>query len=158
MVRRAQKKDINKLLELLKEVLETHASIRPDVFVSNGSPKYTYEELETIIKDDTKPIYVYVNKNDEVLGHMFIQFKEAKKLNHMKSVKTFFIDDFCVDKKYRGKNIAKELFDFAKEEAKKYDCQEIALVAWEGNERAMRFYEKMGMKIKTKTFEYNIKK
>lgn len=45
MIRRAKEKDINKILDLLSQVLELHASIRPDVFVP-GTTKYTVDELK----------------------------------------------------------------------------------------------------------------
>lgn len=43
-VRKAEMRDIPRLTELLSEVLELHAKIRPDIFIS-GSTKYTGEEL-----------------------------------------------------------------------------------------------------------------
>ena len=56
-IRRAQEKDIPRLIELLEQVLQIHADIRPDIFIP-GTTKYTNEELAEMIKDDTKPIYV----------------------------------------------------------------------------------------------------
>ena len=38
-IRRAEEKDIKKVMDLLSQVLEIHAKIRPDVFVS-GTTKY----------------------------------------------------------------------------------------------------------------------
>lgn len=54
-IRRAQEKDIPRLIELLEQVLQIHADIRPDIFIP-GTTKYTNEELAEMIKDDTKPI------------------------------------------------------------------------------------------------------
>jgi hypothetical protein len=42
--RRAQVKDIPAIMKLLSQVLEIHASIRPDIFIP-GTTKYTVEEL-----------------------------------------------------------------------------------------------------------------
>lgn len=58
-IRRAHEKDIPRLIELLEQVLQIHADIRPDIFIP-GTTKYTNEELAEMIKDDTKPIYVAV--------------------------------------------------------------------------------------------------
>ena len=41
-VRRAEIKDIDKVSMLLSEVLELHAKLRPDIFIS-GTTKYTRE-------------------------------------------------------------------------------------------------------------------
>lgn len=51
-IRRAQEKDIPRLIELLEQVLQIHADIRPDIFIP-GTTKYTNEELADMIKDDT---------------------------------------------------------------------------------------------------------
>jgi hypothetical protein len=43
-IRRAQVKDIPAIMKLLSQVLEIHASTRPDIFIP-GTTKYTVEEL-----------------------------------------------------------------------------------------------------------------
>ena len=45
-IRKAENKDTAKVLDLLHQVLEVHADIRPDLFIS-GTTKYTDEELRT---------------------------------------------------------------------------------------------------------------
>ena len=52
-IRRAQEKDIPRLIELLEQVLQIHADIRPDIFIP-GTTKYTNEELAKMIKVDAK--------------------------------------------------------------------------------------------------------
>ena len=66
----AQEKDISRLIELLEQVLQIHADIRPDIFIP-GTTKYTDDELREILKDDTKPVYVAVDENDVCLGYAF---------------------------------------------------------------------------------------
>ena len=56
-IRRANEKDIPRLIELLEQVLQIHADIRPDIFIP-GTTKYTEDELKEMLKDDTKPVYV----------------------------------------------------------------------------------------------------
>ena len=55
-IRRAEKRDIGRLIELLRDVLEVHAAIRPDIFIT-GTTKYSASDLEAIIADDLKPVY-----------------------------------------------------------------------------------------------------
>ena len=50
-IRRAVEKDVDKICELLSQVLEIHAKIRPDIFIS-GTTKYTHDELVEMFKDD----------------------------------------------------------------------------------------------------------
>ena len=130
-IRRAHEKDIPRLIELLEQVLQIHADIRPDIFIP-GTTKYTNEELAKMIKDDTKPIYVAVDEKFTSL----------------------FIDDLCVDAKTRGQHIGEQLFEYVKNEAKHLGCYEVTLNVWSGNTSAEKFYEKMGLKTKERQMEY----
>ena len=50
-IRRASEKDIDSLIKLLQEVLEIHAAIRPDIFIS-GTTKYTRSDLLEKLAND----------------------------------------------------------------------------------------------------------
>ena len=55
-IRRAEEKDIPRMMELLGQVLQIHAEIRPDIFIP-GTTKYTVDELAALLKNEEKPIY-----------------------------------------------------------------------------------------------------
>lgn len=152
-IRRAANKDIDRMNELLTQVLEIHASIRPDIFIS-GTTKYTNAELEQMLLDDTKPIYAAVDENDTLVGYAFCALKEQPFSNNMIPFQSLFIDDLCVDSSVRGAHIGQKLFDYVKEEAKRLGCYEVTLNVWEGNDSARHFYEKMGMKPKETQMEF----
>jgi ribosomal protein S18 acetylase RimI-like enzyme len=151
-IRKANKKDIGRLIDLLEQVLEIHAIARPDIFIS-GTTKYTHDELKTMVEDDTNPIYVAVDADDIVVGYAFCQLKQPHS-NCMAEHKTLYIDDLCVDEKARGQHVGESLFEYVKEEAKKIGCSAITLNVWRGNDSAECFYEKMGMSIRSKTMEF----
>ncbi len=153
MIRRAQNKDIDRILKLLGQVLEVHANIRPDIFIS-GTTKYTKDQLKKIIADDNRPVYVSTDDRDEVIGYVFCVIKEQPFTTTMVPFKSIYIDDLCVDENARGQHLGRELFDFVKEEAKRMGCYEVNLNVWEGNDSARHFYEKMGMKVKETQMEY----
>ena len=152
-IRRADKKDIPRLLELLQQVLEIHAKIRPDIFIS-GTTKYTNEEWEELIRDDTKPIYVAADENDRCVGYAFCQIKNQPFSNNMVPFTSLFIDDLCVDATTRGQHVGQSLFEFVKGEAKRLGCYEVTLNVWTGNPAAENFYEKLGMKTKERQMEF----
>jgi ribosomal protein S18 acetylase RimI-like enzyme len=152
-IRRASEKDIDSLIKLLQEVLEIHANIRPDIFIS-GTTKYTRIELIEKIGNDEEPIYVAVDDNDDVLGYAFCVLKHQPFSTNMLPFKSLYIDDLCVDSKCRGQHIGEQLFDYVKAQAKKIGCYEVTLNVWAGNTGAERFYEKMGMKTKERMLEY----
>ena len=47
-IRRAEEKDIPNMMELLGQVLQIHAEIRPDIFIP-GTTKYTVDELAALL-------------------------------------------------------------------------------------------------------------
>ena len=152
-IRHAQDKDIERLISLLQEVLEIHATIRPDIFIS-GTTKYTREELLEKIANDDEPIYVAVDDNDEVKGYAFCILREQPFSTNMVPFKSMYIDDLCVDSTCRGKHIGEQLFEYVKEEAKKLGCYEVTLNVWEGNDPAISFYKNMGMMVKEYQMEF----
>lgn len=149
-IRRALEKDIQSLLNLLSEVLELHASLRPDLFHS-GTTKYNKEHLIEKLKDDNNPIYVAVI-NEKVVGYAMTQIHPSKSPAFPKTI--FYLDDLCVDEAYRHQGIGETLFDYVKEEAKNRGCYELTLNAWLDNKNALAFYKKMGMKERTVIMEY----
>lgn len=152
-IRNAQPKDSEKIINLLQQVLDLHAKIRPDIFIP-GTTKYTPDQLKAILNDKEKPVYVAVDDNDYVLGYAFCQIKEQPFSTNMIPFKSMFIDDLCVDSTCRGQHIGEQLFDYVKAQAKKIGCYEVTLNVWAGNTSAERFYEKMGMKTKERMMEY----
>ncbi len=152
-IRKAEEKDIPQIMELLGQVLQIHADIRPDIFIP-GTTKYTICELTELLKSEEKPIYVAVNEEDVCLGYAFCQLKEQPFSNNMVQFKSFFVDDLCVDKRARGQHIGESLFEYVKQEAKKLGCYEVTLNVWTGNTSAEKFYEKMGMETKERQMEY----
>ena len=99
-IRRAEEKDIPRIIELLGQVLQIHADIRPDIFIP-GTTKYTAGELAELLQNEEKPIYVAVNEEDECLGYAFCQLKEQPFSNNMVPFRSLFIDDLCVDQRTR---------------------------------------------------------
>ncbi len=152
IIRRAKETDIKRILELLGQVLEIHADIRPDIFVS-GTTKYSEDDLQEMVPDDEKPIFVAADDRDYCMGYAFCQLKKPAFTSTMVPHKSLYIDDLCVDEKYRGEHIGEKIFEYVKDEAKKLGCYEVTLCVWNGNDAAEHFYEKMGMTTKERVME-----
>ena len=144
-IRRAEEKDIPAVEKLLNEVLEIHAGIRPDIFIA-GTTKYTPEELKKMFADENDLIYVAVDDRDEVLGYAFC-CKESRPFSHnMVQFTSLFIDDLCVDAAARGKHVGESLFHYVKDYARANGFYHVTLNVWSFNEKAIGFYEAMGLK------------
>ena len=144
-IRRAKISDLEGINKLLLQVLMVHHNGRPDIFKANAK-KYTDEELIEIIKDDTRPIFVYTDDNNDVLGYAFCIFIRHLNNNILTDIKTLYIDDLCVDEDKRGMHIGKILYEYVLAYAKKEACYNVTLNVWSCNEGAMKFYEKCGLK------------
>lgn len=150
MIRRARKEDIKRIIELLHQVNMVHHVIRPDLFKPHTT-KYNEQELETMLDDDSKPIFVF--DDGMVLGYAFCQITEVRGDQLLEDIKTLYIDDICVDENARGKHVGKALYEYVRDYAKSIGCNNITLNVWEGNEPALRFYRSMGMQVQKTTME-----
>ena len=143
-IRRAEKNDISGILELLVQVDMVHHKGRPDLF-KGPATKYTASELEELLLDDTRPVFVCVSDEGMVLGHAFCMLLCHEHDNVLTDIKTLYIDDICVDEKSRGQHIGESLYRHGIDFAKEKSCYNVTLNVWECNPTAKLFYESMGM-------------
>lgn len=150
MIRKACKSDIQRIIDLLHQVNMVHHVIRPDLFKPHTT-KYNEQELEAMLDDSQKPIFVYAGKT--VLGYAFCQLSEVRDDQLLQNVKTLYIDDICVDENARGQHIGKALYEYVRDYARSIGCHHITLNVWEGNAPALSFYRNMGMQVQKTTME-----
>lgn len=145
-IRKAEVKDMPKIMDLLNQVLAVHHEGRPDLFKGNCT-KYTDAELKGLISNPKTPIFVAADDGDEVLGYAFCQFQQKKDDNILTDIKTLYIDDLCVDESLRGQSIGKRLYEAVLDFAKESGCYNVTLNVWECNQTAKHFYEKCGLSV-----------
>ena len=143
-VRPATDADIPDLARLLVQVAAVHHGIRPDLFKPDAR-KYTDAELEQILLDAAKPVFV-CEEGSKVLGYAFCVLETHEGNGALTDIRTLYIDDLCVDERARGKGYGRRLFEYAKAYAREKGCYNLTLNVWTGNDGAQRFYESMGMK------------
>lgn len=143
-IRKAEPRDIPRILELLSQVLEVHAAGRPDLFKS-GTTKYNAAELEEILADNERPILV-AECGEIVQGYAFCVFQRHNEQN-TPDYTTLYIDDLCVDEKSRGQHVGRSLYEYVLKFAKESGCYNVTLNVWACNESAMKFYEKCGLQV-----------
>ena len=139
----AQEKDVDRMLELLKQVNLVHHEGRPDLFKVNT--KYSKEQLKNIINDVNTHILVATNQDDVLMGYAFCIFKQHKNDSILTDIKTLYIDDLCVDENSRGQHIGKNLYNAVVSFAKDNNCYNLTLNVWNCNPNAMKFYEACGL-------------
>ena len=150
MIRKAEKRDVKRIIELLHQVNMVHHVIRPDLF-KPYTTKYNEQALEELLSDSNKPIFVF--DDGVVQGYAFCQVTEVKDDQLLQDIKKLYIDDICVDEDARGKHVGKALYDYVHDYAQSIGCYNITLNVWEGNEPAICFYRNMGMQVQKTTME-----
>lgn len=143
MIRLAKEKDISKMGDLLSQVDLVHHKGRPDIF--KIGKKYSDDELKVLLKDESRPILVFTDEKDEVLGYCFCIIQQHINNSVLTDIKTLYIDDLCVDENCRGKHIGKALYEAAVDLAKEKECYNLTLNVWSCNSSAMEFYKSMGL-------------
>lgn len=144
-IRLAREDDIPAIDKLLYQVHKVHSDARPDLFKADAK-KYTDEELKKIIADDGTPVFV-AEKDKNIAGYAFCIYKQYIDNNSMTDIKTFYIDDLCVDETMRGCHIGKTLYDYVVEYARGHGFYNVTLNVWADNVGAVRFYEKIGLRV-----------
>ena len=146
MIRKAEKRDIARIGELLVQVCNVHHEGREDLFRCDGR-KYNKEELEGILADPETPIFAYTDENDRMLGYCYCVFQRHRGQGAMTDHATLYIDDLCVDEACRGRGIGLALYNHVKQFAKENGCYNVTLNVWSKNEAALAFYRKIGMQV-----------
>ena len=152
-IREANIMDIEKILELEKQVFEIHSKARPD-WVKKFPLNYNY--IKEIIEKNEGKIFVADIEN-KIIGHCIMKIRNIKNHPVMDDMINVEIDDMCIDQEYRRKGIGKKLFEEVEKYAKEIKAKNIELMVWEFNQEAKRFYEKLGMKTRISRMEYKIR-
>lgn len=143
-IRFANEKDIPGMIRLLQQVGQVHHEIRPDLFRA-GAQKYDEAALKALLADPSRPILI-ADLEGTVAGYAFCILQETQADPVLCDRKVLYIDDLCVEETIRGKGVATALYQQVLAYAKSLGCHSVTLNVWCGNDSAMAFYEKCGLK------------
>ena len=144
VVRRAEEKNIPRILELLVQVDMVHHNGRPDLF-KGPATKYNEAQLKAILSDDTKPVFVCTDEDGWVMGYAFCVHQQVVGDSVLTDIRTLYIDDICVDEQARGRHVGSALYDAVIAYAREQGFYNVTLNVWTCNPGAMKFYEAMGV-------------
>ena len=151
IIRQAVQGDIPGLLRLLLQVGQVHHELRPDIFRPH-TLKYDQSALSRLLCDESRPVFVAVEE-DTMLGYCFCVHREYRDSGVSTDRKELYIDDLCVEEQCRGQGVAGGLYRFVTDYARAQGYAFITLNVWCGNDNAMGFYEKMGLRPRSITME-----
>lgn len=143
-IRFAKQQDVPGIIELLRQVGRVHHEGRSDLFRADAQ-KYSASQVMGMLDQSSNPIFVAVEQ-DRVLGYGFCFMKDFSQDTVLTPHKSLYIDDLCVDESCRGQHIGKAIYHEILRYAKMRGCYNVTLNVWCCNEKAMGFYEALGLK------------
>ena len=143
-IRFAKQQDVPGIIALLRQVGRVHHEGRSDLFRADAQ-KYSASQVMGMLDQSSNPIFVAVEQ-DRVLGYGFCFMKDFSQDTVLTPHKSLYIDDLCVDKSCRGQHIGKAIYHEILRYAKMRGCYNVTLNVWCCNEKAMGFYEALGLK------------
>ena len=147
-IRDMESKDYPEIDRLMKELHELHVKGRPDLYTELEHP-YSREEFEKIVSDP-EIIAILAEEKSVVIG---LCIGTLGKKSGMVEMKTMYIEDLIVDRNFRGKGIASQLYEEMEERGRNTGAKRLDLMVWEFNNDAKRFYEKQGMRPQRYIYE-----
>ena len=147
-IRDMESKDYPEIDRLMKELHELHVKARPDLYTELEHP-YSREEFEKIVSDP-EIIAILAEEKSVVIG---LCIGTLRKKSGMVEMKTMYIEDLIVDRNFRGKGIASQLYEEMEERGRNTGAKRLDLMVWEFNSDAKRFYEKQGMRPQRYIYE-----
>ena len=141
-VRFAEKKDLERVNALRRQVNDLHVAGRPDIF-KPGFPKELRDYVFTVFDDPRQAIVV--TERDGVIRGFAVLHHITKPESPYSYEKDYLdIDEFGVDEACRRQGVAAEMMDFIREYAREKGFAKIELNMWEFNRSALAFYEAVG--------------
>ena len=142
MVRYAKKEELERVNELRKQVSDVHYKGRPDMCRN----EFTIEMQNVAYRLwESKDSDVIVAVRDNIIcGFASVEYIDKPISPYMFPRRYYHILEFGVDKTYRRKKVATELFEFIREESTLKGFDRLELDVFTFNEGAVKFYESIG--------------
>ncbi|HZG59150.1 MAG TPA: GNAT family N-acetyltransferase [Anoxybacillus sp.] len=136
--------DYGNINEIVKEGQDEHAEALPTIFakVDVVMPIDYYQQL---LNDKNSEVLV-AKLDGQVVGFAVLEIKEAPPFASLVPRTYAYISDFGVKKSFQNNGIGKQLFFACVEWAKAKGATSLELNVWEFNQKAISFYEQLGMK------------
>jgi diamine N-acetyltransferase len=144
-IREATRNDYDVVHQIQRQVHEIHTKERPDHY-KMADTTLDKEYFNNLIEGDNTKVFLL--EEDQPIAYTILTIKQTKERPILIPKKVVYMDDFGVDRKYRGKGLGKQFFAKIVEFAKSIEADSLELSVWEFNEDAIKFYESMRLETK----------
>jgi ribosomal protein S18 acetylase RimI-like enzyme len=155
MVRFAEEKDLDRINELRKQVNDIHVEGRPDLFKAGFGDEI--RDYAKVIMDGENSDIIVAERDGVICGMVCVECVNKPETPYSKARSFYHVQEIAVDADYRRQGVAKELFEFMIEDAKKRKLARIELDVWEFNDSAIEFYQAVGFGQTRRWMEYEVK-
>lgn len=155
-IRRATDNDVSQIIPLLDDTAKIHAKIRPDIF-KNKTIEEIRNNLEEMMTLDDNNIILVAEDKQVIKGIIICKIRNIENHINLKNARVLWVNEICVNQKYRRTGIGSALIEKAKEIAKENNCVRLELNCWELNENAIKFYKNLGLTTQKRVMEIKIR-
>lgn len=153
-IRLARQSDLAQLCDLYKQLDTLHVHLLPDVFKTIDGPARTQDFLSKLVTSPEGQRALFVaTVEDQVVGFIDARRAKAPRLPMFIEKEHCSIDNLIVTEEFRGSGLAQQLFETAKEWARKQGIPSIQLHVYDANVAAVAFYKKLGFSPVSSNFE-----
>ncbi|MFI8685776.1 GNAT family N-acetyltransferase [Rossellomorea sp. NPDC077527] len=146
-MREATKNDYDAVHYIQRQVHEMHTKERPDHY-RMADATLDQEYFNSLI--DGENTKVFLLEEGQPIAYSIITIKHTEERPILIPRKVVYMDDFGVDHTYRGNGMGRIFFEKIIEFAKSIEADSLELGVWEFNEGAIKFYESMKLKTKSR--------
>lgn len=145
-----------KFVKLTPEDLEELQRVARETFIETFGEQNTTEDLEAYTEKafsldqltnelvNSNSLFYFLKADGETAGYLKLNDDEAQTENVVDN--SLEIERLYVKKNFQGQGLGSKMIDQALEAAFELDKRYIWLGVWEKNEKALKFYDKLGFK------------
>jgi len=139
IIRKAISKDLQSLLEFEQGIIKAERPYDPTLDVDPIS----YYDLSILIDSENAEVLV-AEYNGEIIASGYAKIKQA--LPYLNHQNYSYLGFMYTQPDFRGKGVNKKIIESLKEWSYSKGLKEIRLTVYDGNDGAIRAYEKVGFK------------
>ena len=142
-IRKMTGEDVPAVDRLMQEGHRLHVSGRPDIYRPMAHP-IPLEELSAMACDPS--VCILLAEVGGAAAGMCMLLQKPPSSNPLAVPRAVtHMDVLCVEEQYQGQGIGRLLFESAKKQAEAWGSESLELKVWSFNQRAIDFYQHLGM-------------
>ncbi len=154
-IRRAQRSDLGRIMELRWELAEIHHKKRPDLFRAPKKMGYFFR-MRKLLLEETPQMLVAVNRENKIVGYLWYSSVIYDNHEVMKDMRILHIEDIYVEKSARRCHVGERLCQWIRTYGQERQYDLLTLDVWAVNQEAIRFYEACGFSPQIIRMEHKI--